>query len=292
MGRDLWQGSPAAKQVFETADRILGYELSRVCFEGPDERLRETEYAQPAIFTVSLACLAAAIEAGSVSRRPLFLAGHSLGEYSALVASGALSLEEGLRLLQERARLMAAAGAHNPGTLAAIIGLDEAAVLAICGEADVDVCNLNLPTQSVVGGTRAAVERAMALAKERGAQRAIELNVSGAFHSRLMQPAADALTPLVQQADILAPEVPVIGNSTAAAIIDAASVRTELAAQVAQPVRWHRSITLMANEGVTSFIEFGPGRVLTGLAKRLVPEAKLINISNLAEVESAARATA
>ena len=292
MGRDLWQASPAAKQVFETADRILGYELSRVCFEGPDERLLETEYAQPAIFTVSLACLAAAIEAGSVSRRPLFLAGHSLGEYSALVASGALSLEEGLRLLQERARLMAAAGSHNPGTLAAIIGLDEAAVLAICGEADVDVCNLNLPTQSVVGGTRAAVKRAMALAKERGAQRAIELNVSGAFHSRLMQPAADALTPLVQQADILAPEVPVIGNSTAAAIIDAASVRTELAAQVAQPVRWHRSITLMANEGVTSFIEFGPGRVLTGLAKRLVPEAKLINISNLAEVESAARATA
>jgi [acyl-carrier-protein] S-malonyltransferase len=292
MGRDLWEASDAARQVFETADRVLGFELAQVCFEGPEERLRQTEYAQPAILTVSLACLAAAIEGGMITHRPAFMAGHSLGEYSALVAAGALSLEEGLRLLQERARLMAAASAENPGTLAAIYGLDEATVAAICNETGVDVCNLNLPNQTVIGGTREALARAMALARERGAQRALELNVSGAFHSRLMQPAADGLAPLVQRAEIVAPLVPVVGNSTGAAIIDARGVRAELAAQVARPVYWHKSITLMASEGIASFVEFGPGKVLTGLARRIVPEARLTNVSGMADIESAIRATA
>jgi [acyl-carrier-protein] S-malonyltransferase len=284
MGRDVWDASPAARVVFETADRVLGYSLSQLCFEGPDERLRETEYTQPAIFTTSLACLAAAVEAGAVEARPAFAAGHSLGEYSALVAAGALSLEAGLRLLDTRARLMAQAGRRNPGTLAAILGMEEGAVRAICADVDVDVCNYNLPNQTVVGGPRANVERAIELAKERGAQRAMELKVSGAFHSRLMQPAAEGLTQAVMDAEVQAPQVPVVANASAEAMRDASSIRHELCAQVATAVRWHDSVTLMVAAGVTTFIEFGPGRVLTGMVKRQAPDATLINVSGLQPV--------
>jgi [acyl-carrier-protein] S-malonyltransferase len=281
MGRDVWEASQAAREVYETADRVLGYSLSQICFEGPDDKLRETEYTQPAIFATSLACLAAAVEAGGVAARPAFTAGHSLGEYSALVAAGALSLEDGLRLLDTRARLMADAGRSNPGTLAAILGMDEDAVRGICADADVDVCNYNLPNQTVVGGTRANVERAIELAKERGAQRALELNVSGAFHSRLMRPAADGLAGAVADAKVETPDVPVVANATAAAMTDADAIRDELCAQVATAVRWHDSVTLMAAAGVTTFIEFGPGRVLTGMVKRLAASATLVNVNGL-----------
>jgi [acyl-carrier-protein] S-malonyltransferase len=284
MGRDIYESSAAARAVFDTADRVLGYELSRICFEGPEERLRDTAFTQPAIFTVSLASVAAAIETGSIGEAPAFMAGHSLGEYSALVTAGALSLEDGLRLLQERARLMSGAGEISPGTLAAIIGLDEDRVRQICDEAGAVVANLNLPTQTVIGGTREAVARAMEIAKEQGAQRVLELNVSAAFHSPLMQTAAAALAPAIAAATISAPQVPVVGNSTAAAMIDSEGVRAELTAQVASPVLWHQSITLMAKEGVDTFVEFGPGRVLTGLAKRLVPGAKLVNIGSVADL--------
>ncbi len=194
MGRDLYEASAAARHVFDTADRVLGYSLTSICFEGPDEKLRQTEYTQPAIFTTSLACLAAAIESGQVASRPAFMAGHSLGEYSALVAAGALTLEDGLSLLSRRAQLMAEAGRQTQGTLAAVIGLEEDAVYDICKAADVDVCNLNLPAQTVIGGTPASIEKAMELAKERGASRVQPLNVSGAFHSRLMRPAVEGLT--------------------------------------------------------------------------------------------------
>jgi [acyl-carrier-protein] S-malonyltransferase len=284
MGRDVWEASPAAREVFEIADRVLGYSLSQICFEGPDDRLRETEYTQPAIFTTSLACLAAAVEAGAVAARPGFTAGHSLGEYSALVAAGALSLEDGLRLLDTRARLMAEAGRSNAGTLAAILGMEEDAVRGICVDADVDVCNYNLPNQTVVGGTRTNVERAIELAKERGAQRALELNVSGAFHSRLMRPAAEGLAGAVAAVNLRPPEIPVVANATATAMLDETAIRDELCAQVATAVRWHASVTLMAAAGVSTFIEFGPGRVLTGMVKRLAPTATLINVSGLQPV--------
>jgi [acyl-carrier-protein] S-malonyltransferase len=159
--------------------------------------------------------------------------------------------------------------------------LDADAVQAICDEAGADICNLNLPTQIVVGGTRPAVERAIALAKERGAQRALELNVSGSFHSRLMRPAADGLSKAVMAANVVDPEVPVIANASAEAMSDAAAVREELCRQVASAVRWHDSVTLIAAAGVSTFLEFGPGRVLTGMVKRLVPAAALINVSGL-----------
>jgi len=284
MGSDLWSASPAARSVFETADRALGYSLSDLCFRGPDEKLRDTRYAQPAILATSLACLAAALESGAVRERPRLMAGHSLGEYSALVAAGALSLEDGLKLVQERARLMAEAGEKNPGTLAAILGLDEATVREVCREADADVCNLNLPNQTVVGGTAESVARAMALAKERGAQRAQELNVSGAFHSRLMAPAAAGLAEAVGRTTVAPALVPVVANVTAAPISDAEAIRQELRSQIASPVCWHASIAVMAAAGISTFIEFGPGRVLTGMVKRLVPGAALINIGGLRDI--------
>jgi [acyl-carrier-protein] S-malonyltransferase len=283
MGRDLYERSPAARAVMDTADRVLGYSLTSVCFEGPDEKLRDTRITQPAIMAVSLAAVAASIEAGGVTARPAFLAGHSLGEYSALVVAGALSLEDGFRLIAERARLMAEAGEKEPGTLAAIIGMDEDAVAAVAREAGVDLCNLNLPSQTVIGGARDRVAKAMALAKERGAQRAIELNVSGAFHSRLMQPAVAGLAAAVGAASVCDPAVPVVSNVLASPLRTAAEVREELPRQVVSPVRWHQSIATMSAAGVTVFAEFGPGKVLTGLVKRLVPGAELINVSSMAE---------
>jgi [acyl-carrier-protein] S-malonyltransferase len=284
MGAHVHHASPAARAVFDTADRVLGYALTKLCFEGPEEKLRETEYTQPAIFTTSLACLAAAVESGSIAARPAFVAGHSLGEYSALVAAGALSLEDGLSLLNTRARLMAEAGRSHPGTLAAILGLEAEAVREICLEADADICNLNLPTQIVIGGTRPAVEHAIELAKGRGAQRALALNVSGAFHSRLMRPAAEALAPFIIATGVAAPEVPVVANASAESMTDAASIREELCRQVASAVLWHESVTLMHEAGVSTFIEFGPGRVLTGMVKRLIPGATLINVSGVQPV--------
>ena len=282
MGADLWAGSPAARRVFDVADDVLGYKLSELCFKGPEDRLRETEYTQPAILATSLACLAAAIESGRFTERPAFMAGHSLGEYSALVATGALSLEDGFLLIRERARLMQHASTMEQGGMAAILGSDEDAVNDLCAAADVDVCNWNLPSQTVIGGSAANVTKAVALAKERGI-RAMELNVGGAFHSRLMRPAIDGLTRAVAAAQRIAALVPVVANASAVAMTDPAAVREELGAQVARPVRWHESVTLMAADGVTEFVEFGPGRVLTGLCKRLFPSATLINVSTLAD---------
>jgi [acyl-carrier-protein] S-malonyltransferase len=281
MGKDVWQESPAARAVYATADKVLGYPLSELCFEGPEDLLKETEHTQPAILATSLACLAAAVERGQVSSRPAFMAGHSLGEYSALVAAGALTLKDGLILLQERARLMAEAGRANPGTLAAIIGLDEAAVQMICEETGVDVCNLNLPSQTVIGGTIGGVVAALELAKQRGAQRVLELNVSGAFHSRLMRPAVDGLREAVGKFDVRSPVVPVIANASAESLQNEEQVREELVRQVASAVRWHDSVTLMAGSGISTFIEFGPGRVLTGFTRRLVEGANLRNVSSL-----------
>jgi [acyl-carrier-protein] S-malonyltransferase len=198
-----------------------------------------------------------------------------------------LSLEDGFGLIQERARLMAEAGEKEPGTLAAIIGLEEAAVVDICRDSDTDLCNLNLPNQIVVGGARAAVEKAMTLAKERGAQRALELNVSGAFHSRLMRPAVEGLKAAVERAHVMDPALPVVSNVSARAMLSAEEVREELPKQVVSPVRWHQSVATMSAAGVTSFIEFGPGRVLTGMVRRLVAGATLVNISTFSDATQA-----
>jgi [acyl-carrier-protein] S-malonyltransferase len=194
MGRDLFDSSDAARKVFEQADAILGNAVTALCFEGPEARLQETQHAQPAIFVTSVACLEAARERGVISESaPEFVAGHSLGEYTALHAAGALTFEDGLRLVQERGCLMQEAAGQQAGIMAALLGLEEDAVADICKETGAEICNLNAPGQIVVGGAESAVEAAMALALERGARRSVQLKVGGAFHTSFMEPAAEGM---------------------------------------------------------------------------------------------------
>ena len=280
MGRALYEGSPAARQVFEAADHALGFSLSRLCFEGPAETLTSTDNAQPAIMTVSLACLAAALETGALRERPGAMAGHSLGEYTALVVAGALSFEDGVRLVRERGRLMLEAGQRTPGTLAAIIGLDLATIEAVCRETGAEVCNCNSPDQTVIGGAPDLVEKAMALARERGARRVAPLVVSGAFHTSLMQPAADGLRPTIDAAAIVDPVIPIIANGSAEPLTNVAAIRQELPFQMNHRVLWQSSMERLGRDGATSFIEIGPGRVLSGLVKRILPDALTRNIND------------
>ena len=293
MGRDLFDGSSAARRVFETADAILGYSLTDLCFNGPEDRLQETQHAQPAIFSISLACLEAARESDSLpAATPAIVAGHSLGEYTALVAAQALELEDGLRLVAERGRLMQEAAEQNPGAMAALIGLDEAAVSAICIDAGAEVCNLNAPGQVVIGGTSEAVERAMALALERGAQRGVRLKVSGAFHTSHVAAAVEGMARAVAAASLRDPLVPIVANTTAELLTTADALREELVQQLTKPVQWQRSVETLRAQGATGVIEFGPGRVLTGLVRRIDRALTVRNVSNLANARPQATPTA
>lgn len=292
MGRDLFHGSTAARHVFETADSVLGYSVTDHCFQGPVEQLQETQNAQPALFTVSLACLEGARELGGLPPGlPGFVAGHSLGEYSALVAASALSLEDGLRLVQERGRLMQQAAERNPGAMAALLGLDETAVEAICDEAGAEVCNLNAPGQVVIGGTPQAVEVAMALALERGAQRGVLLKVSAAFHTSAMASAVEGMARAVAATPLRDPQVPVVANTTAEPLTTAEALREELVQQLARPVQWRRSVEYLRSQGIGGVIEFGPGRVLTGLVRRIDRSLSVRNVSDLASAHSQATAS-
>jgi [acyl-carrier-protein] S-malonyltransferase len=249
---------------------VTGAPISRLCFEGPQEELTATENAQPAILATSLAILGAAIESGALSRRPALMAGHSLGQYSALVAAGALDLDGAIALVRERGQLMAVAGAETGGTMAAVVGLNEDDVAAICSESGAEVANYNAPGQIVVGGTIDAVGKACTLARERGG-RGLLLNVSGAFHTSLMAPAADRFADRIERAEIGAPGIPVIGNVSALPLTTAEEVRADLASQVRSPVRWYQSMDCLHDAGITSVIEIGPGKVLMGQLKRSHP---------------------
>ncbi len=292
MGRDLFDGSPAARRVFETADTLLGCSITELCFHGPEETLQETRYAQPAIFTVSIACLEATRELGGLpASPPAFVAGHSLGEFSALVAAGALDLADGLLLVQERGRLMQEAAEKGLGAMAAILGLDEAGVQTICKEARTELCNLNAPGQLVIGGPPDAIESAMALALERGAQRCVRLKVSGAFHTSLMVPAADGMSLAVAAAPLRDPEIPIIANTTGNALTTAAALRNELVQQLTSPVQWQRSLEYARSQGVQGTFEFGPGRVLSGLSRRIDRSIEVQNVSDLAGARALAAAS-
>lgn len=286
MGRDLYDAFPEARAIFEEADDALGRSLSQIIFDGPDETLRETVNTQPAILVASLAAWRAATVAGhpAVADQPLCTAGHSMGEYSALVAAGSLTVSEAVRLVAKRGELMQDAGEQNPGTLAAVLGMDEADVAAVCAETGAEVCNLNATGQIVIGGTVPAVERAAALAEERGARRVVMLNVGGAFHSSLMTPAAEAMAPILAEAEIADPVIPVIGNVEAAPLQTAADVRADLTAQIRRPVRWRDTVLQMHELGVERFVEMGPGKVLTGLVRTTLRPLKLghelVNISD------------
>jgi [acyl-carrier-protein] S-malonyltransferase len=288
MGREAYDASKAAREVFSTADHVLGFPISMLCLEGPDSELTSTENAQPAILTTSLALLAAALESGALDRRPAFLAGHSLGEYTALVAAGALTFEDALRLVRERGRLMSQAGRETPGTMAAIVGLTEDDLRTICEDSGAEPCNFNAATQIVVGGTPQAVERACALAKERGG-RGLPMNVAGAFHTSLMQSAADSFARLLDDFENKDPAIPVMSNVTATPMMAAGQCMTDLAEQIRSPVRWHQSITSVQKAGVTSFTEIGPGKALTTMLKRDSPDATLVSLDGATVLASTAR---
>ena len=280
MGLDACEQFPAAREVFALADATLNTPLSKICFEGPEETLIATDNAQPAILAASLAYLAAAVEAGALPEKPAFLAGHSLGEYTALVAAGSLSVADALLMVRERGRLMANAGETNPGTLAAILGLDASIVEEICAECGVGPANYNLPTQTVIGGTPATVERAMELAKSRGGK-ALPVKVSGAFHTSLMAPAAEQFARVVDDFTIREPQVPVVSNVTGRPLTDAGDVRRDLREQIMKPVRWQQTIDFLTSAGVTHFVEIGPGRILTNMLKRGAPDAAVRSIDSV-----------
>jgi [acyl-carrier-protein] S-malonyltransferase len=285
MGRDLYEGAPAARALFDRADAALGRKISTLCFDGPASELNQTANAQPAMFVMSLACLAAAREATRLDSEPSFVAGHSLGEYTALAAAGALDFEAGLLLVEQRGRLTQAAADARPGSMAALLGLDEDAARQLCAETATEVCNFNAPGQIVIGGDADAVTRACALATERGAKRAIPLDVTGAFHTSLMHPAVARFAEAVSSAGVRSPKTPFVSNRTAAAMTDAADIADALVYQLTHPVRWVECVQYLASEGVAEIVEFGPGRVLTGLIKRIAPDMALRNINSLASLE-------
>jgi [acyl-carrier-protein] S-malonyltransferase len=284
-GRDLCDSFPLAREVFQRCDEALRLPLSRLCFEGPEELLRDTANAQPAILAVSLTCLAAGLDSAALQRRPAFLAGHSLGEFTALVAAGALELEDAVPLVATRGRLMAEASRQRPGTMTAIMGLDDGAVDEVCRRSGVQPCNYNSPSQVVVGGTLPAVEEASRLATERGG-RALPLNVSGAFHTSLMASAAEQFAVAVDACPISDPSIPVIANSTAEPLTIAAAVRQELRQQIIRPVLWRQSLSKMISAGVTTFIEAGPGRVLSGLVKRAGPGLTAVSLDSVDSLDA------
>src|SRR6185312_9288356 len=281
MGKDLYEQFSSARELFDRADEILGFKLSTLCFEGPEAELQQTRNAQPAIAVTSLALLKVATEVSpALVRRPAFVAGHSLGEYSALVAAGALPFEEAVRLLRIRGELMQAAGDKNPGTMGAVLGLDIADCEEVCREAGAEVCNVNAPGQIVIGGRREAVVRALDYAKARGAAKVIPLSVSGAFHSSLMRDAADGLVQPVAMAAINDSTLPVVVNCTATPVTDETAIRHELVDQVCRPVQWSRTVDYLGTQGVETFVELGPGRVLTAIIKRMLRKSNCINVND------------
>jgi [acyl-carrier-protein] S-malonyltransferase len=286
MGRDLWETYPVARATFQEADDVLGFPLSRLCFEGPEEELRQTVNAQPALLATSIACLRAAQEAGEgLAPGVAFVAGHSLGEYTALVAAGALSFPQALRLVRERGRLMQEAGQRVPSGMAALLGLEDCFLSEICQECGVEIANINCPGQVVISGPQEGLARAVELAKSKGARQVLPLNVSGAFHSAVMRPAQEGLIRFLETTSFQDASIPVVSNVTAEAVTSAAVLRDLLARQLCHPVRWQPSVEWMVGQGTTTFVEFGPGRVLSGLIKRTCRQAQVFNVGDLASLE-------
>ncbi len=291
MGRDLFEQRPASRRVFEEADDALGFALSRLCHEGPEEALQLTAAAQPAILTASVAALIALREEGP---GPDAVAGHSLGEYTALVAAGALTFRDAVVLVHRRGLYMQEAVPVGEGTMAAIIGLPAAAVEDACREAAtatsrvVAPANLNAPDQTVISGHADAVERAAELCRHRGARRAVRLPVSGPFHCALMAPAARRLVVDLESVTFRDPSVPVVANVSARPVPTGEEARRALADQVTACVRWVESVRALSDMGVTQAVEVGPGRVLSGLIKRIAPGIACSSAGDAGAVRSAA----
>ncbi|MBO5644590.1 MAG: ACP S-malonyltransferase [Lentisphaeria bacterium] len=281
MGRDLYESSSAAKAVFDRADEVLGYKLSDIIFNGPAETLTSSIHCQCAIYTMSCAALAAFREKfGDAAPAPVACAGLSLGEYAALYAAGAVSFDDGIKLLSQRGKFMDEACKENPGTMASVLGGDKAVIEEVAQLCGIDVANYNSPAQIVVSGTVEGVGKAVEELKARGMKKVIPLNVAGAFHSRLMAPAGEKLAAALKDVELVMPPVPVYHNRTADAASDVDNMRELLASQVAGSVRWEECLRRAVEAGADTVIEFGPGNVLTGLARRTVSELKLININS------------
>lgn len=286
MGRDLAQKVPEAMEVFAMADQVLGFSLSDLCWNGPEEALKQTINTQPAIVAMSLACCRALQQEGI---EPDLVAGHSVGEYAALVAAGVLDVASGIRLVRRRGEFMQEAGTMHPSTMAAIVGLSSGKVEEICREASsagvVVLANLNSPDQMVISGDLPAVEAARELAVKAGAKRAIPLAVSAAFHSPLMEEAAAKLAVELDRTEFRDARIPIVANINARPIRKAEEIREALKGQITSRVLWEESVRTMRRSGVTAVVEAGPGKVLSGLIRRIEPEIKLFNVQDLSGVE-------
>lgn len=275
MGKNLYESSESARQMFEKANEILGFEITKIMFEGTDEELKQTNVTQPAIFLHSV-ILASTIE----DFKPDMVAGHSLGEFSALVTAGALSFEDGLKLVSQRANAMQRACEINPSTMAAILNLADNVVEDICAGIDgvVVAANYNCPGQLVISGTIEAVTVACEQLKAAGAKRALILPVGGAFHSPLMEPAREELAAAIESTTFSTPSCPIYQNVNAQPSTDVATIKANLIAQLTGPVRWTQSVQNMVADGATKFVECGPGKVLQGLVKKIAPEAETAGV--------------
>ncbi len=287
MGKDHYDLDGEGKKLFDEADSLLGFSLSTLCFEGPEQELRQTRNTQPAIF---VHCIA--VWRMMMHLQPEMVAGHSLGEYSALVAAGALTFEDGLRLVRLRGELMQRAGEENRGTMAAVVGLAPDVIEDVCREASsagiVQCANFNSPGQIVISGSVEGVHRAMEIAKQKGAKLVKELVVSGAFHSPLMQSAKDGLKEALAKVTITDAALPVYANVTAEPVTKAAEIRELLHQQVTSPVRWEQTIVNMVRDGASQFYEIGPGKVLQGLVKRIDPSVPVTGFDKHADIQQAA----
>jgi [acyl-carrier-protein] S-malonyltransferase len=276
MGKDLYEQHASVKTLFEQANDILGFRISDLMFSGTEEELRRTDVTQPAIFIHSIA-IAQLMES---TKNPNMVAGHSLGEFSALVANGTLSFEDGLRLVAQRASAMQKACELNPGTMAAILGLDDSIVEEVCASIPGEIvvpANYNCPGQLVISGSLKGIELACEAMKAAGAKRALPLQVGGAFHSPLMEPARTELAAAIASTHFSNPTCPVVQNYTALPESDPTKIRENLIAQLTAPVRWTQSVKQMANDGALLFVESGPGKVLQGLVKKIAPEVEAVS---------------
>ncbi len=297
MGKDLSEAFPESKAIFERADKALGFSISKVCFAGQPETLKQTIFSQPAILTVSIAAYEAfkakcviPAKAGILDPRfhgddPSFMAGLSLGEYSALIAGGVFTFEDGLRLVRRRAEIMEEATFKYPGKMAAVLELPLDKVNDICLKSGAEVANINAPGQIVISGKKDAVDQAKDWCVAAGAKRVIELEVSGGFHSSLMFEASVELKKILDRTPISPPAIPVISNYTASAQYNVTQIKENLVYQIYKPVRWEESMKCMLSQGVTNFIEFGPGKVLKGLMRRIDSNAQVVNIERQEDIK-------
>ncbi len=289
MGRDLAENFPGARALFDRANAVLGYDLARVCFEGPEGLLTNTGNAQPGIYLVSWVAMQL-LQEQAPGLRFEATAGLSLGEFTALAAGGALSFEDGLKLVRQRGLLMQEACEATQGGMAAIINLDEAATLGVCAEAGVELANLNCPGQLVISGASAGIAAACELAKARGAKRALPLTVAGAYHSRLMAGAQPGLEAALEPVAVARPRVTVVSNVTAQPHEGSQEIKKLLVAQVTSPVRWEASMRYLLAQGFTRFIELGPGKALSGFMKRIDGGAQMFNVADAASLAATVEA--